>query len=277
VSNRVKKWGVVAGMAVLAAAVIFAGGIVGGIVTGVIPVQAEDDNPGPGHGRDWGGPWNILETVAEALGLTPEDLRSELEGGKTLGEVAEAQGVDTQAIVDAVHAQVQEMLQEAVESGRLTQDQADRILERLEEFDGESLLGLGMPFGPGSGMRGDFGIGRGWWGLDAAAEVLGMDTDDLMAELRDGKTLAEIAEEKGVDLQAVKDAMTAQMEQKLQEAEEEGSLSPECAECARQRLGECEEEWLERPEGSFGFGMRGGRHGGSSWFFGPGGPAPAEE
>jgi predicted DNA-binding protein YlxM (UPF0122 family) len=280
-SNRVKKWGVVAGMAVLAAAVIFAGGIVGGIVTGVIPVQAQEGGPGPGHGRDWGGPWDILQTVAETLGLTPEDLRSEIEGGKTLGEVAEAQGVDTQAIVDAVHAQVTEMVQEAVDSGRLTQDQADRILERLEEFDGESLSSLGMPLGPGGpGMRGGFDIGRGLWGpsggLDAAAEVLGMETDDLMAELRDGRTLAEIAEEKGVDLQTVKDAMIAQMEQALQEAEEEGSLTPECAECARQQLGECEEEWLEGPQGSFGFGMRGGRHGGSE-FFGPGEPAPAEQ
>jgi hypothetical protein len=66
------------------------------------------------------------------------------------------------------------------------------------------------------------------------------------------------------------------MEQMLQEAEEEGTLSPECAECARQRFGECEEEWLERPQESFGFGMKGGRHSGS-WFFGAGRPAPAEE
>jgi predicted DNA-binding protein YlxM (UPF0122 family) len=283
-SSKVKKWGVVAGMAMLAAAVLFAGGIVGGIVTGVIPVQADDDDPWPwpGHGRGWGGPWDMLETVAEVLGLTSEDLRSEFEGGKTLGEVAEAQGVDTQAIVDAVHAQMAEMLQEAVDDGRLTQEQADRILESLADFDGERLQGLMMPFGPGPGMRGDFGTGRGWWGpwggLDAAAEVLGMDTDELMAELREGKTLAEIAEEKGVGLQTVKDAMIAQMEQALQEAEDEGSLSPECAECARQRLGECGENWLERPDRFFGmpFGRGGGRHGGP-WFFGPGEPAPAEE
>jgi hypothetical protein len=49
-SSDVKKWGVVAGMALLAAAVLFAGGIVGGIITGVIPVQAEDDNPSGGLG-----------------------------------------------------------------------------------------------------------------------------------------------------------------------------------------------------------------------------------
>jgi predicted DNA-binding protein YlxM (UPF0122 family) len=280
-SNKAKKWGVVAGMAILAAAVVFAGGIVGGIVTGVIPVQAEDDNPWPGPGRGWGGTeamQEILDTVAEVLGLTPEELSSELESGKTLGEVAEAQGVDTQAIVDAVHAQVTEMLKEAVENGRISQEQADRILERLAECDGEELRCLGLPFGPTGGGRSGFRTGGGWWGswggMDAAAEVLGMETDDLMAELRDGKTLAEIAEEKGADFEAVQDAMNAQMEQMLQQAEDEGTLSPECAECARQHLGECEENWPQRTDGSFG--MRGGRHGGPG-FFGPGESAPAEE
>jgi len=275
-SSKAKKWGVVAGMAVLAAAVLFAGGIVGGVLTGVIPVQAEEDSPWPWHGhfRGWGGPGAVMETVAEMLGLTPEDLGSELRGGKTVAEVAEAQGVDTQSIVDAVNAEVQEWVQQAVDEGRLTQEQADRILEGMADFDGERLLGLGMPFGPH--MRGGFGRGWGglWGGLDAAAQVLGMEPDDLMAELRDGKTLAEIAEEKGVDPQAVEDAMIAQMEEMLQQAEEDGTLTPECAECARQRFGECEGNWLEQKGGFFGM-----RHGGRGPFggFWPGGPAPEGE
>ena len=268
-SSNVRKWGVVAGMALLAAAVLFAGGIVGGIITGVIPVQAEDDNPWPwpGHGRGWGGPGAILETVAEVLGLAPEDLRSEMQGGKSVAEVAEARGVDTQSIVDAINAEIEQWVQEAVNEGRLTQEQADRILDSLADFDGERLQGLMMPFG--LHMRG--GFGRGWgepWGcLDAAAVVLGMEPEDLMAEVRDGKTLTEIAEERGVDPQAVEDAMVEQMEQRLQQAEEDGTLTPECAECARQRFEDCEGDWLER-RGDFPGGMRRGGRG--AWGgFGP--------
>jgi len=264
-SSNVKKWGIVAGMAVLAAAVLFAGGIVGGVLTGVIPVQAEEDEPGPWHGhfRGWGGPGAVLETVAEMLGLTPEELGAELRGGKTVAEVAEAQGVDTQAIVDAINAEIEQWMQDAVNEGRLTQEQADRIRESLADFDGERLQGLMMPFGP-QHMRG--GFGRSWggpWGcLDAAAEVLGLEPEDLMAELRDGKTLTEIAEEQGVDPQVVEDAMVEQMEQMLQQAEEDGTLSPECAACARQRFDDCEGNWLERRGGSFGGMRRGGR---GSW------------
>jgi uncharacterized protein YidB (DUF937 family) len=274
-SSNVKKGVVVAGMAVLAAAVLFAGGIVGGIITGVIPVQAEDDNPWPwpGHGRGWGGPWDVLETVAEVLGLAPEDLRSEIQGGKSVAEVAEAQGVDTQSIVVAINAEIEQWVQEAVDEGRLTQEQADRILESLADFDGERLQGLMMPFGPH--MHG--GFGRGWggpWGcLDAAAEVLGLEPEDLMVELRDGKTLTEIAEERGIDPQAVEDAMVEQMEQMLAQAEEDGTLTPECAECARQRFDDCEGNWLEHRHGSFG-GMR---HGGRGAFGGFGPWAPSTE
>jgi len=274
-SGKIKKWGVVAGMAVLAAAVLFAGGIVGGIISGVIPVQAEDDNPWPwhGHGRfgGWGDPGAVLETVADVLGMAIDDLRTEIHGGKSVAEIAETQGVDTQTIVDAIHAEVEQWVQQGVTDGRLTQEQADLILERLTEFDGERLLGLGMPFGPR--MPGAFGTGWGgpWGGLDAAAEVLGMEPEDLMAELRDGKTLTEIAGERGVDPQAVQDAMVAQMEQMLQQAEEDGTLTPECAECARQRFEDCEGNWLERRGGFFGGMRRGGR--GSWGGFGPWAPS----
>ncbi len=273
-SSKAKKWAVVAGMAVLAAAVLFAGGIVGGVLTGVIPVQAEEDNPWPWHGhfRGWGGPGAVLETVAEMLGLTPEDLGSELRGGKTVAEVAEAQGVDTQSIVDAVNAEVQEWVQKAMDEGRLTQEQADRMLEHMAEVDGERLLG--MPFGPHMQRGFQKGWGGPCGGLDAAAEVLGMEPEDLMAELRDGKTLTEIAEERGVDPQAVEDAMIAHMGEMLEQTEEDGTLTPECAECAHQRFGECEGDWLEHKHGFFG--MRRGEHGHVGGFC-PGGPAPEGE
>ena len=46
-------------------------------------------------------------------------------------------------------------------------------------------------------------------GLEAAAEVLGMTPDDLALELWGGATLSELAEEKGVDLQEIQDAVSA--------------------------------------------------------------------
>ena len=122
----------------------------------VAPVFAQGNTPptptpgagsGLGLGRGWGRGfglgggfghfWAVFDAAAEALGLTPEQLFSELRSGKTLEEIAEARGVDIQEVYDAMQAaRVQEMkeaIQQAVQDGRITQEQADWLLEGLEK------------------------------------------------------------------------------------------------------------------------------------------------
>ena len=55
--------------------------------------------------------------------------------------------------------------------------------------------------------------------VEAAAEAIGISEDDLRTQLRDGQTLAEIAEANGVDRQAVVDALVAAGEEQLAELE----------------------------------------------------------
>ncbi len=102
--------------------------------------------------------------MAEALGLTPEALFSELHAGKTLEEIAEAQGVDIQTVQEAIQSvrvkAMKEAIEQAVADGKMTQEQADWLLEGIEK--GYMPMGRGW-WGPmGRGPR--FG-GRGWkWG-----------------------------------------------------------------------------------------------------------------
>jgi hypothetical protein len=109
---------------------------------------------GPGLGFR-GGSWKMFDVQAEALGLTPEELFAELHAGKSLADIAEARGVDLEAVREAIEAARAEGMKEAirqkVEEGRLSQDQADWMLKGLE-------LGF-MPGrrGFGHGMRGRFG------------------------------------------------------------------------------------------------------------------------
>jgi hypothetical protein len=58
--------------------------------------------------------------------------------------------------------------------------------------------------GPGGG-HGPMGTAE----LDAAAKALGMTADELSTALQSGKTLEQIATEKGVDIQTVRDAIQA--------------------------------------------------------------------
>lgn len=76
--------------------------------------------------------------------------------------------------------------------------------------DDEARPGRG---GPIRAFRGDC--------LEAAAEALGISTDELREQLRDGRTIADVAEERGVAVDDVVEAMVAAGTERLQEAIEE--------------------------------------------------------
>ena len=87
--------------------------------------------PGFGHGpHHFGG---LLAASAEYLGLTEAELREQLESGKSLAAVAEAEGKSTDGLKDALHDAVKEDLDAAVAAGRITQPQADEALQRFDE------------------------------------------------------------------------------------------------------------------------------------------------
>jgi lambda repressor-like predicted transcriptional regulator len=60
--------------------------------------------------------------------------------------------------------------------------------------------------------------------LDSAANMLAMSRGDLLAELRDGMTLGEIAQQKGVDPNKLKAAMLAVPYARIDEAVKNGTL-----------------------------------------------------
>ena len=89
--------------------------------------------PMGGRGGMRGGAGNgLMPVAAEQLGLTLDELLTELQAGKTIAELAEAQEVELQTIVDAVLAPWSERLAQAVENERMTQEEADEFLATLE-------------------------------------------------------------------------------------------------------------------------------------------------
>lgn len=135
-SRRVKI-GIVGLLVVGALAVVTVGGALAQEPTPPDPLGRQLGGWGRGHGGFglFGGDrWTMFDAAAEALGLTPEGLFSELHAGQSLSEVAEAQGVDTETLQEAMKAARVEAIQRAVEDGTLTQEQADRMLDRLENM-----------------------------------------------------------------------------------------------------------------------------------------------
>ncbi len=99
-------------------------------------LAASGSAPGKGRGGPFGrghghGPKAGLSAAATALGLTEADLRAQLRAGKSLATVAKEKGVAVEKVVDALVAEAQQRLADAVKAGRLTQAQADERLKDL--------------------------------------------------------------------------------------------------------------------------------------------------
>lgn len=74
---------------------------------------------------------SIMSTSAEAIGIPVEELRAELRAGRSIAEVAGAKGVEVAEVVDALVATASGKIDAAVESGRLTEQRAQQVEERL--------------------------------------------------------------------------------------------------------------------------------------------------
>ena len=81
---------------------------------------------GPGHG-----PGDIFDAAADALGISQEKLFEQLRDGKSLAEIAKANGKSMDDVKAAVRKAVKAELDEAVENGPLTRAQADEMLDHL--------------------------------------------------------------------------------------------------------------------------------------------------
>jgi predicted transcriptional regulator len=180
-----------------------------------------------------GGRFELLDSTADALGISRGELVERLHDGKTLDEIAKTEGKSVDDVRKAVEDSVKKQLDEAVDDGDLTREQADKLLSGVtdmldhlgEVLDGPKLL-------PGGPVRG-FGIARPLGGpielFDTAADALGIGRDELLDRLRDGKTLDEIAKAEGKSVADVRKAVESALKERLDKAVEEGHLTRERA------------------------------------------------
>jgi hypothetical protein len=153
------------GIAVLALLVLVAG--LAGVVLAQDPAPPPTDLcpyggtcGGYGSGRygmgGYGYAGSMPTLLAEALGMTVEELNAAQAAGQTVAEIAAVQGVELADVVAAVLAPHAERLAQSVADGYLTQEQADSMLAAMTEHMTWRLQTLGTGYGSGCGM-----IGRG--------------------------------------------------------------------------------------------------------------------
>lgn len=166
-----------------------------------------------GNGRHGGHPGPAA--IAAYLGLTPAELRQQLRSGKTLAQIAVAQGKTVAGLEAAIYADVQAHLDKAVAGGRLSAGQEQAILTRLkaklDDIVNHAFPALARPGRPRLG--------------GAVATYLGVTPAQLRAELRAGKSLAQIATGHGKTVAGLKSAILDAVKKRLDKAVASGRLT----------------------------------------------------
>jgi polyhydroxyalkanoate synthesis regulator phasin len=245
------------------------------IESGDIPLLFGGPHVGPRLGFGFGHVGGFgLDAAANYLGVTTAQLRSELESGKTLADVARAHDETVAGLVDALTADAKAKLDAAVKAGRLTQSQADDMLAELKSHVTDFVNGrppAGRPF-----RHDPFGER-----LDAAATYLGITEEQLQTELRNGKSLADVAKAHGKTAAGLVAALVADAKTKLDAAVEAGKLTRADANDLLSGLKDritslVNGRFPVPPAGPEGFGFRfhggpgfRGFHGGNGAFLGP--------
>ncbi len=182
---------------------------------------------GPG-GMMIGNRANSPHTIAaKSLGIIEEALRTELQAGKSIADVAASKGVALDTIATAILDAQKADLAKAVTDGKLTQAQADQKLADAPTRINDMLNGKGLqggPGGPGGPRGGHFGDPANAPHV-IAAKLLGLDEAALRTELQAGKTIADLATSKGVALTTISSAILDAQKADLAKAVTDGKLT----------------------------------------------------
>ncbi|GAA3812504.1 hypothetical protein [Cellulomonas soli] len=143
-----------------------------------------------GTGRAAGVPGHI-ETAAETLGLSTDEVMSALDQGQTLADLAEAQGVSKDDLVAALVADAPEVIS-------ATGD-VESFVTSLVEGTGQGRGPAGPPPPPPSGgaLTGEL-TSEQQTTFDALADLLGTDSESLLDELQSGTSLLDMLDDAGV-------------------------------------------------------------------------------
>jgi hypothetical protein len=270
----------IAGTAVVAA--VAAGGVAGALIgipgtSGASPSSGsststttnsnDSQSKDAPHARDHRGPFggvfigadkDVLAAGAKALNLSTEDLLAKLRDGKTtIADVAKDQGVAVQDVIDAMAA---------VAKSDIT-DLVNNPLPAFPSFAGKPDLKGRAGFG-----FGHFRGGPGGDNIDAAAKALGITTDEVMQDLRDGKSIADIAKAKSIDVNMVIDAIVKGAQSKIDAAVKDKHLTQDQADTLAKDLKDRITNFVNNtgPKGEDHFGRGFGPGAGPGFGFGRG-------
>jgi hypothetical protein len=110
-------------------------------------LHGRGDGFGFGFGIHPGGV-DVLDAASKYIGISEDELRTELQSGKTLAQAATDHGKTKDGLKQALHDATKTSLDQAVKDGKITQSVADQILSKLDSNLEQVVTNTGPKFRP---------------------------------------------------------------------------------------------------------------------------------
>ncbi|MCX6515937.1 MAG: hypothetical protein NTZ62_04780 [Actinobacteria bacterium] len=154
-----------------------------------------------------------LAAASKVLGITEAELKTELQAGKSVADVAKAKNIEIATVKAALVAEAKAHIDAEVAAGKHTAAEGvTKLAEKTSRID-TMLTTAGLPARGPQGVGGKGGHegkgGPGRFMSDALAKVLKLTSTELKTQLHSGKSLADVAKAQSVDIADVKTALTS--------------------------------------------------------------------
>jgi ribosomal protein S20 len=199
--------------------------VAGLLVAGSVSAAGAAGPGGPG-GRGHGGIRVAGQAAATTIGVTPQDLRSEVRGGKTIAQVATEHGVDPNTVVNAIVTAVTQQIDQKAAAGSIDANRAEQAKQKLPDFANRFV----NETKPRRGYR----ILKD--ALKAAAKEIGVSEDQLKDALKNGKSIAQVAKDHDKSVDDVVDAIVKEATSDIDQAVKDGKLDSGKADKIKQKL-----------------------------------------
>ncbi|MFN8496992.1 MAG: hypothetical protein U0641_03990 [Anaerolineae bacterium] len=187
----------------------------------------------------------IVDAAAPVLKLQPADLTAQLKAGKSLNDIATAQGVDPNAVSAAIARALKDRVAQAQANGRLTADKAQKANARIDQ-ELPTIMSRtwtakngATPKTPGQGRLGaanPAGLVAGRVGIEAAAKALNATTQNVMQGIARGQSIRAQAQAKGLNPADVQSAIVTAETNAIDQAAQQGKITADQASQYKSRI-----------------------------------------
>lgn len=176
---------------------------------------------------------NISSAIASILGITQDDIQKAIQSGKTFSDIIKEKGLTLDEFKKKLLDKINSTIDDAVKNNKITSQKADQlkqdIKQKIDSWDGRT---------PFFGMRLK-GAYKGLQELDMMSDIatiLGTTKDQLLNELKNGKTLQDLLKAKNLSTEDFKSKLISMQTAKIDKLVTDGKITKDQAEKLKENI-----------------------------------------